>query len=59
MEVLPEHMKNHPQSRNRRPRNAMTPDKKPSASKNFSTNFPRRVRNATPTATSSSVALMT
>jgi hypothetical protein len=39
MEVLPEHMKSCPQSRNRRPRNAMTPDKKPSAAENFSPKF--------------------
>jgi hypothetical protein len=29
MEVLPEHMRSHAKSRNRRPRNAMTTDKKP------------------------------
>jgi hypothetical protein len=29
-------------------RNGMTPDKKPSTAKNFSTNFFRRVKNATP-----------
>jgi hypothetical protein len=40
-------------------RNAMTPDKKPSAAKNFSTKFSRRIKNATPTAISSSVALVT
>jgi hypothetical protein len=40
-------------------RNAMTPDKKPSAAKNFSTKFSRRIKNATPTAISSSVALAT
>jgi hypothetical protein len=34
-------------------RNAMTPDKKPSAVKNFSMNFSRRVKNATPVATRS------
>jgi hypothetical protein len=38
-------------------RNAMTPDKKPSATKNFSTKFSRRVKNATPVATRSRVAL--
>jgi hypothetical protein len=36
MEVLAEHMKNHPQSRNRRLQNAMTPDKKPSTVENSS-----------------------
>jgi hypothetical protein len=35
VEVLPEHMKSHPESRNRRPQNAMTHDKKPSVAKNF------------------------
>jgi hypothetical protein len=33
----------------------MTPDKKPSAVENFSTKSSRRVKNATPTATSSPV----
>jgi hypothetical protein len=37
-------------------RNAMTPDKKPSTAENFSTKSSRRVKNATPTATSSPVA---
>jgi hypothetical protein len=37
-------------------RNAMTPDKKPSVAENFSTKSSRRVKNATPAATSSSVA---
>jgi hypothetical protein len=36
--------------------NAMTPDKKPSTSENFSTKFSQRVKNATPATTSSSVA---
>jgi hypothetical protein len=38
-------------------RNAMTPGKKPSAAENFSTKFSRRVKNATPVATRSPVAL--
>jgi hypothetical protein len=38
-------------------RNAMTLDKKPSAAENFSTNFFRRVKNATPVATRSPIAL--
>jgi hypothetical protein len=59
MDVLLEHMESHPQSQNRRPQNAMTPDKKPSAAKNFSTKFSRRVKNSTPTATSSLVAPVT
>jgi hypothetical protein len=37
-------------------RNAMTPDKKPSAPENFSTKFSRRVKNVTPVATRSPVA---
>jgi hypothetical protein len=37
-------------------RNATTPDKKPNAAENFSTKFSRRVKNATPIATRSSVA---
>jgi hypothetical protein len=51
MEVLPEHK--------RRPRNAMTPDKKPSATENFSTKFSRRFKNVTPAATSSPVEPVT
>jgi hypothetical protein len=38
-------------------RNAKTPDKKPSATKNFSMKFSRRVKNATPVAIRSPVAL--
>jgi hypothetical protein len=37
-------------------RNAMTPDKKPSTAKNFSTKFSRRVKNATPVVTRYPVA---
>jgi hypothetical protein len=37
-------------------RNAMTPDKKPSVAKNFSTKFSGRVKNATPIVTRSPVA---
>jgi hypothetical protein len=37
-------------------RNAMTPDKKPSAAENFSTKISRHVKNATPVATRSPVA---
>jgi hypothetical protein len=37
-------------------RNAMTPDKKPSAAKNFSMKFSRRVKNATLIATRSPIA---
>jgi hypothetical protein len=38
-------------------RNAMTPDKKPSAVENFSTKFSRQIKNATLVATRSPVAL--
>jgi hypothetical protein len=37
-------------------RNAMTPNKKPSTVKNFSTKFTGRVKNATPVATRSPIA---
>jgi hypothetical protein len=57
--VLPEHMKSHPQSQNRRLQDAMTLDKKPSAVENFSTKFSRRVKNATRDATSSPIASVT
>jgi hypothetical protein len=38
-------------------RNAMTPDKKPNVAENFSTNFSRRIKNATSVAKRSPVAL--
>jgi hypothetical protein len=41
----------------RQERNAMTPNKKPSAAENFSTKFSRRVKNATPVAIRSPVVL--
>jgi hypothetical protein len=41
----------------RQERNAMTPNKKPSAAKNFSMKFSRCVKNATPVAIRSPVAL--
>jgi hypothetical protein len=59
VEVLLEFMRSHPQSRNRRPQNAMTPDKKPSTAENFSSKFSRCVKNDTPCATSSSVTPVT
>jgi hypothetical protein len=37
-------------------RNAMTPDKKPNTAENFSTEFSRRVKNATPVVTRAPVA---
>jgi hypothetical protein len=39
-------------------KNAMTPNKKPSAAENFSTKFSRHVKNATPVARRSPVALV-
>jgi hypothetical protein len=60
MEVIPEHMRSHPQLQNKGPKkDAMTPDKKPSAAKNFSAKSTRRHNDATSVATSSPVALAT
>jgi hypothetical protein len=59
MEVLLEHMRSRPQPQNRRSRNAMTSDKKPSAAENFSIKFSRCIKNATSTVTSSPVAPVT
>jgi hypothetical protein len=39
-------------------RNAMTPNKKPSTTKNFSTNFSQRIKNATLVATKSLIVLV-
>jgi hypothetical protein len=39
-------------------RNSVTPDKQPSATKNFSTKFSRRIKNATPVVTRSPVSLV-
>jgi hypothetical protein len=39
-------------------RNVMTPDKKPSTTKNFSTKFSRCIKNATPVVTRSPVTLV-
>jgi hypothetical protein len=39
IEVLPKHMGSRPQSQNRRPQNAMTPDRKPSVAEIFSMKF--------------------
>jgi hypothetical protein len=55
VEVLPEHMRSHSQSQNRRSQNAMTPDKKPSAAKNFLLKFFRCIKNATSATISSPV----
>jgi hypothetical protein len=55
VEILPEHMRSHPQLRNRRLQNAMTPDKKPSAAENFTMKFSRHVKNAMPAVTSSPI----
>jgi hypothetical protein len=50
---------NHVMDTIRRERNAMTPDKKPSAAENFSAKFSQCVKNAKPTATSSLVTSVT
>jgi hypothetical protein len=55
MEVLPK----SPSVGNRRPRDAMAPDKKPNAVENSSTKFSRRVKNATSTTISSPAAPVT
>jgi hypothetical protein len=60
VEVLLEHMRSHPQPRNKGPKkDAMTPDKKPSAANNFSMKSTRCVNNATPAVTSSPVVPVT
>jgi hypothetical protein len=59
VEVLPKHMRSHPQSQNRRLHNAMTLDKKPSTAENFSTKSSGRIKNAMPTVTSSPVTPVT
>jgi hypothetical protein len=58
-EVLPKHMRSHPQSQNKRPRNAMTPNKKPSAVANSSMKLSWHVKNATFAAITSPVTPMT
>jgi hypothetical protein len=56
VEVIPEHMRSHPQLQNKGPKkDAMTPDKESSAAKNFSAKSTRRVKDATSAATSSPV----
>jgi hypothetical protein len=55
VEILPENMRSHPQLRNRRSQNAMTPDKKPSAAENFTMKFSRHVKNVMSAVTSSPV----
>jgi hypothetical protein len=60
VEVISEHMRNHPQPRNKgSKKDAMTPDKEPSATKNFLAKSTRHVKDATSTATSSPVTLAT
>jgi hypothetical protein len=59
VEVLPEQIRNCPQSWNRRLRNAITPDKKPSAAENFLLKFSRHVKNAMSAVKSSPMALVT
>jgi hypothetical protein len=57
VEVIPEHMRSHPQPRNKgHKKDAMTPDNKPSAAENFTAKSTRRIKDATSAATSSLVA---
>jgi hypothetical protein len=57
---MPEHMRSHPQPRNKGPKkDAMTPDKEPSAAENFSMKSTRCVKLATSAVTSSPVMLET
>jgi hypothetical protein len=57
VEVILEHMRSRPQPRHKGPKkNAMTPDKEPSAAENFSAKSTRRVKDATSVATSTPVA---
>jgi hypothetical protein len=59
VEVLPEHMRSHPQLQNGRLHNAMTPDKKPSAAQNFSPKFSRCIKSVTSAVRSSPIASAT
>ena len=60
VEVIPEHMMSHPQPRNKGPKkDAMTPDKEPSAAENISAKFTRCIKDTTSAVTSSLVALAT
>jgi hypothetical protein len=57
VEVILEHMRSHPQPQNKGPnKDAMTPDKEPSAAENFSAKSTRRIKDATSAVTSSPVA---
>jgi hypothetical protein len=57
MKEIPEHMRSRTQPRNKGPKkDAMTPDKEPSATENFSVKSTRRVKDATSATTSSPVA---
>jgi hypothetical protein len=58
VDVIPEHMRSRPQPRNKVPKkDAMTPDKEPSAVENFSAKSTRRITDSTLATTSSPVAL--
>jgi hypothetical protein len=60
VKVIPEHMRSHPQPRNKGPKkDAMTPDMEPSAAKNFSVESTRCIKDATSAATSSPVEPVT
>jgi hypothetical protein len=56
MEVIPKHMRSHPQTQNKGPKkDALTPDKEPSAAENFSMKSTRHVKDATSVVTSAPV----
>jgi hypothetical protein len=60
VEVIPEHMRSRPQPQNKGPKkDAITPDKEPSAVENFSVKSTRHIKDATSVVTSSLVALAT
>jgi hypothetical protein len=60
VEVIPEHIRSLPQLWNKGPKkDAMKPDKEPSAAENFSVKSTWRVKDATSAVTSSPVALAT
>jgi hypothetical protein len=60
VKIILEHMRSHPQLQSKGPeKDAMTPDKEPSAAENFSVQSTRCVKDATSAATSSPVALAT
>jgi hypothetical protein len=60
VEVIPEYMRSHAPPRNKGPKkDAMTPDKEPSAAENFSPKSTQRIKDATSAVTSSPVTPVT